>query len=251
MELTRAQKGKLFEDGYLQLAGLVPQKQINVALRAINHSLGNGMKPQDVPKFRASSFCPDLLGKAPITDLLFKSGLWSIAESLAGKNRLRLSGGGQIALRFPTMEHPAGFAPHIDGLYREGNRVSKGKIASFTMLAGVFLSDVPNEYWGNFTVWPGTHRALEEYFQENGWETIRSGLPKIKMPEPIQLTAKAGDAMLCHYQTIHTVVSNVSPYIRYAVFFRLGHMNHSSHQEKTFTDIWMEWPGMADVARTS
>jgi hypothetical protein len=244
MELTAAQKRQLFENGYLELAGLVSEKLRNIALRAINFSLGNGMRPNDVPKFRASSYCPELLGKPPVTDLLYKTGLWSIAESLIGKNRLRLLGGGQVALRFPVMEHPAKLAPHIDGIYREGNRVTKGKIESFTMLAGIFLNDVPNHYWGNFTVWPGSHRLLEKYFQENGWESVRNGLPKIRMPEPVQLTARAGDAILCHYQTVHTVVSNVSPNIRYAVFFRLAHMNHSANREKTFTDIWMEWPGI-------
>jgi hypothetical protein len=247
MELTAAQKKELFENGYLQLAGLISQKQINVALRAINHSLGQGIKPQDIPKLRASSYCPELLGKPPITDLLFKSGLFSIAESLIGKNRLRLSGGGQIALRFPNMEKPAGYAPHIDGLYREGNRVSKGKIESFTMLGGVFLSDVPNQFWGNFAVWPGSHRLLQKHFQEYGSQSLREGLPKMKMPDPIQLTARAGDAILCHYQTVHTVVSNVSPHIRYAVFFRLAHVNHSAHREKPFTDIWMEWPGIKNL----
>src|SRR5207247_5998002 len=100
MELTQSQKQQIYSDGYVKLSSLIPEKLIFVALRAINYSLGKGMKLQDVPKFRASSYCPELLGKAPITDLLYKTGLWSIAESLIGKNRLRLLGGGQIALRF-------------------------------------------------------------------------------------------------------------------------------------------------------
>ncbi len=170
-----------------------------------------------------------------------------MSESLLGKGKVRLLGGGQVALRFPIMERPGALAPHIDGLYREGNKVRKGSIASFSLLAGVFLSRIPNEYWANFTVWPGSHQQLAQYFQKHGWESLREGLPKIKMNPPVQLTGEAGDAILCHYQTAHTVVSNVSPYIRYAVFFRLIHVDHASHRNEILTDLWKEWPGMGEL----
>jgi hypothetical protein len=52
--------------------------------------------------------------------------------------------------------------------------------------------------------------------------------------------------ILCHYQLAHTVAVNVSPYVRYAVFFRLRHVNHDKNNPKVFTDMWMEWPGMKE-----
>jgi hypothetical protein len=247
MELTRQQKGELFKNGFVKIPRVIPEKNLNVALRAINHSLGTGINPRDVPEFRANSFCPELRNRDPIIDLLIETPLWKLVESATERGKIKLSGGGQIALRFPVMEVPGELHPHLDGLYRPGNKVPKGKIQSFTMLAGVYLSDVPNRYWGNFTAWPGTHRSFEKYFQEHGPETLLQGLPKIKMPEPVQLLGRAGDVFLCHYQLAHTVVVNVSPYIRYAVFFRLSHIYHDAHADKVFTDIWLEWPGIKEA----
>lgn len=244
MEITGLQKQTLSKDGYVVLPGLVPEKLTNVALRAINHSIGKGLDPKDVPTFRASSYCPELRNSPPIIDLLHKTPLWKIAESLVGKGKLRLAGPPQISLRFPAMETPGELHPHLDGMYSPNNRVRKGTIQSFTMLAGVFLSNIPNNFWGNFCVWPGTHRLFAEYFQANGTESLLNGLPPIEMPEPEQILAQTGDGLICHYQLAHTVVLNVSPYVRYAIFFRLAHKDHESRQKDALTNPWLEWPGI-------
>lgn len=244
MEITGLQKQTLSQDGYVVLPGLVPEKLTNVALRAINHSIGKGMDPKDIPTFRANSYCPELRNSPPIIDLLHKTPLWKIAESLVGKGKLRLAGPPQIALRFPAMETPGELHPHLDGMYSPNNRVRKGTIQSFTMLAGVFLSNVPNNFWGNFCVWPGTHRLFAEYFQKNGTESLLNGLPPIEMPEPEQILAQTGDGLICHYQLAHTVVLNVSPYVRYAIFFRLAHKDHEARQKEALTNPWLEWPGI-------
>src|SRR5262245_9973040 len=162
MHLTKKQKEEIFENGYTVLPGAARQKLINVALRAINHSISKGIDPKNVEKFRATSYCPELIGHPVITDLLYDTGLLEAAESATERGKLGLAGGGQIALRFPAMEYPGDPHPHIDGMYRPKNRVQKGTIFSFTALAGVFLSDTPNEYWGNFTVWPKTHRLFAD-----------------------------------------------------------------------------------------
>jgi len=244
MEITGLQKQTLSKDGYAVLPGLVPEKLTNVALRAINHSIGKGIDPKDVPTFRANSYCPELRNSPPIIDLLHKTPLWKIAESLVGKGKLRLAGPPQIALRFPAMETPGELHPHLDGMYSPNNRVRKGTIQSFTMLAGVFLSNIPNNFWGNFCVWPGTHRLFAEYFQANGTESLLNGLPPIEMPEPEQILAQTGDGLICHYQLAHTVVQNVSPYVRYAIFFRLAHKDHESRKKEALTNPWLEWTGI-------
>lgn len=244
MELTQEQKQKIRNDGYLVLPAYVPEKLTNVALRAINHSVGKGMEPKDIPSFRATSYCPELRNTPPIIDLLHKTSLWKTAESLIGSGKLRLVGPPQIALRFPAMETPGELHPHLDGMYSPNNRVQKGTIQSFTMLAGVFLSNTPNQFWGNFCVWPGTHHLFEKYFQEHGPESLLKGLPPISLPEPEQILAQTGDALICHYQLAHTVVLNVSPHIRYAVFFRLAHADHASRKNEALTNLWREWPGL-------
>ena len=124
--------------------------------------------------------------------------------------------------------------------------VPKGEIRNFTMLVGIYLSDVPNPYAGNFTVWPATHRAFERYFREHGAEALLAGMPPIDLPRPRQITGAAGDIILAHYQIAHTAAPNVSPHTRYAVFFRLRHVDHPSFRPEAMTDIW---PGVGRAAR--
>lgn len=252
MALTEEQKRQFYEDGYVRLEGAVPRATVDAALRAINASLGSeGMDPEQLPTYRSRSYAPELRGAAEITDLLTRGAAWPAADDAIGAGSVGPATSGQIALRFPTMDPPAEPRPHLDGMYSPLNGVPKGKILNFTALVGVFLSDVPAEYAGNLTVWPGTHRLYEEYFRERGPQALLEGMPDVPLPDPVQVTARAGDAVLAHYQLAHGIAGNASPHIRYAVFFRLFHVDHESVHWKCMTDIWREWAGMRGVAEAA
>ena len=251
MDLTREQKQALYEQGFVKLPGIVPQELVNTARRAINASLGSqGIDPARLTTFRAQSYCPELQRDPAITNLLTTSPAWSLAESAIGRGKIKPVKGGQIALRFPTMESPADPRPHLDGMYTPTNGVPEGTIANFTALVGVFLSDVIQEFAGNFTVWPATHRLYETYFREHGPQSLLDGMPPVELPAPQQVTARAGDAVLCHYQLAHGIAGNGSPNIRYAIFFRLHHVDHDELHWECMTDIWREWEGMQEIARS-
>ncbi len=253
MQLTQTQKRALYEDGLVQLPGIVPEETVNAALRAVNASIGaSGIHPRDLVTFRSQSYCPELQRSTAITDLLHASPLWQLAESAIGQGKISAVDAGQIALRFPSFE-PTPREPHahIDGMYTPHNGVKEGTIANFTALVGVFLSDVPSPYAGNFTVWPGTHRRYEAYFREKGPDSLLQGMPEVDLPAPRQVTAKAGDAVLAHYQLGHGIAGNASPHTRYAVFFRLSHVDHASVKWECMTDIWREWDGIRDLASAS
>ena len=252
MELSLAQRRALYEDGYVVLPGVVPPAGVRHALRAINASLGSrGMNPDLLTQFRAQTYCPEITGTEPISDLMNRSPLWDLCESAVGRGQLRPVRGGQIALRFPVEGEPGRPGPHIDGMYSPTNGVRKGTIANFTALAGVFLSDVPEPFSGNFSVWPGTHRLFEQHFREVGPQALLEGMPKVEMPQHRQITARAGDAILCHYQLAHGVAGNGSPHVRYAIFFRLSHVDHDSVHWECMTDIWREWAGMREVVEAA
>lgn len=146
------------------------------------------------------------------------------------------------------MTDPAPAArPHLDGMYSPTNGVKEGTIQNFTMLVGILLSDVTTDLAGNFTVWPGTHHQYESYFREHGPDSLLNGLPPIDMPEPIAVKGRAGDVILAHYQLAHGIGPNLSPNIRYAIFFRLSHVRHADDWRAPMKDIWMHWPGMRDM----
>ncbi len=252
MELTHEQKQAFYDNGFVKLPGIVPRELVDTALRAINSSLGSeGMHPDNLVKFRAQSYCPELQGSPAITDLLNASPVLSVAESAIGPGKIRPVKGGQIALRFPSMDPPREPGPHLDGMYTPTNGVPEGTIANFTALVGVMLSDLPQGYAGNLAVWPGTHRLFEAYFREHGPQSLLEGMPRVPMPEPQQITGQAGDAVLCHYQLAHGIAGNGSPHIRYAIYFRLYHVDHDAMKWECMTDIWREWEGMQDLVQAN
>jgi len=245
MELTQTQRRTFFENGYVQVPNIVPQTALNAALRAINHSLGEGIDPAKIDLFRSQSYCPELQREYVITDLYNATPVAQLAESLVGIGKVKPVNAGQIALRFPSMQSQASEPhPHLDGMYTPANGVPKGKIASFTLLLGVMLSDIHAPFSGNLAVWPGTHRIYERYFREHGPESLLTGMPPVTLPDPEHVLGRAGDVVLCHYQLAHGVAQNVSPHIRYAIYFRLHHIDHETRWKEAMTNIWLEWDGM-------
>jgi hypothetical protein len=248
VELTPSQQQDLWERGYTLLPGAVPRDRVHAALRAINASLGErGMHPDELVRFRSQSYCPELQGSQAIVDLYQASAARAVAEAAIGPGMVRPVRGGQIALRFPAAgDPPREPVPHIDGMHSPTNGVPPGTIANFTALVGVFLSEVPGPYCGNFTVWPGSHRLYEQYFRARGPQSLLEGMPPVDLPPPVQITAHPGDAVLCHYQLGHGIAGNASPFIRYGIFFRLSHVRHDEVHWECMTDIWLEWAGMRD-----
>jgi ectoine hydroxylase-related dioxygenase (phytanoyl-CoA dioxygenase family) len=242
--LTGSEKDSLRERGYVVLSGLVPRERVDAALRAINASLGRGLRPEDVPRVRATSFCPELQKADVILDLFRKTPAASAAASLLGSEGLERVTTGQIALSFPSEKDTRSPHPHIDGLYTPDNGVPKGSVLSFTMLAGIVLSDVTTSDAGNLVAWPGSHRLLEAYFRERGPKSLLAGMPAIDLGKPEPVLARAGDVVLCHYQLAHAAGPNTSPHVRYAVYFRLKRSGHDRQKWECLTDVWREWPAI-------
>ena len=252
MQLTHTQKQEFYQNGYVKIPGVVPPVMVDAAVRAINASVGQGIDPAQVPIYQARSFCPELQTESVITELFNKTPALALAESLIGVGKIKPVGAGQIALRFPTLQDPpAPPRPHLDGMHTPTNGVPAGTIRNFTMLLGVALSDVTMPYAGNLTVWPGTHHLYEKYFREKGPAALLHGMPPIEIPEPVQLLAKAGDIIMAHYELAHGVAQNVSPHPRFAIYFRLHHVDHERYGHETMADIWREWEGMTSIVQTT
>jgi hypothetical protein len=251
MELTTAQRRQMYEDGYLVIPGAVPPLMVEEARRLINHSLGNvGMPPDDLRKMAATTYCPELTKTPTFTDIFNKTPLFSLCESVVGAGNLLTAGSVQIALRFPNAtgerSEPKG---HLDGRGTGTNGIPVGEFhRHFTMLVVVLLSDLPEPYSGNFTVWPGTHRQFEQIFREKGPAALADAVDTLDTGvAPVQITGKAGDAVLCHHQLKHTACGNASPNVRYAAIFRASHKDVHKNGTEAMTDIWREWPGIPNA----
>jgi hypothetical protein len=243
--LDAEQRRALREDGYVIVPGLVARDRVEAGLRAINHSLGTEGLPRELlPAFRARTFTPELTVAPPILGLYTDSGLAALAESAIGRGKVRPPAEAQIALRFPSAAPGNPAVPHIDGISSPGNGVPPGTLLHFTALGGVFLTDVTEPDRGNLTVWPGSHLLLAEHLRREGPQAVVDRYPDLPLPAPRPILARAGDALLAHYQLAHGIAPNLGPHIRYAIFFRLHHVDHATLGTRPLLDPWLEWEGL-------
>lgn len=249
MPLSSAQKQELIQQGYAHLEGAIAPAMVERAVHTINHRLGQGVPSEELPKWSAQSFFPDLQDQPVVTDLFNESGVRDDMEELLGEGNVKPASRAQLALRFPRAPGTPAQSPgaHIDGIPTATNGVTANTLGSFTALVGVFLTDVPREYAGNFTVWPGSHHQIEAYFREHGLDDMLANprTPKVEGIEPVQIQARAGDVVIAHYQLLHGVAMNLAPWPRYACFFRVTHPTHHDNRLDALTDLWKEWPGLA------
>lgn len=149
----------------------------------------------------------------------------------------------QVATTVPPWSHIPG-GPHIDG-----HGPGQDPPASFTMLAGVLLTDQPDSASGNLWVWPGSHLDHQRLFHERGTKVLHqtgghSTLldPPIVLRPPIPITGRRGDLVVAHFLLGHNKGGNTAAYERRTIYYRLAVPGHAARWEQTFLDAWNEFP---------
>jgi hypothetical protein len=221
--LTSEQKHEFYENGFLKLDNVIPKPMIDAAKKAINHLLGQITEGNvNVAKEGRGKVWKQLANGSVITDLVNKSPVLQLCESLMGKGNVQAVEDSQIALRYPTMEEN----PVIDERDPLKGHLDLGSVGVkggyrrfFTMHAVIYLEDVLEPFSGNYTIWPQSHRFYQKYFQKHGHEILLNGQPKQPQPtEPVMITGKTGDVVLAHHQMVHGPAPNTSPHVRYRYF---------------------------------
>lgn len=258
--LTQQQRDAFYHDGITVLPGILSDDLVKAAKRKINIAMGDTKDPAQLLALQSAGR-PDALTNCDEVQALFHaSPLEETISSLMDDNGVQAPGHSQIALRFPTVGEKIDLAPtmHLDGIPPYPERLD-----SFAGLAIALLSDLPEPWMGNFTVAPGSHRQLEKVFQQRGLEIITQAKAEKRaqvyqlleygddigpMAQPRQITGKAGDVILAHYQLGHAPALNLSCEIRYAVIYRLYPKlyawDHTERNIARMTNIWLDWPNL-------
>jgi Phytanoyl-CoA dioxygenase (PhyH) len=247
-------------DGYTVFPSLVDRETVATACERIEEDLATRYDPSRKAEYDSRSFCPDLRGTSSILALLENDSVRDRVGELVNPRKLAFDTLGQIAIRRAHNAEKSGppYA-HVDGFPAPHNGVEEGTVLPFSILVGVFLSEVKTEFAGNFTVWPGSHFLVEKYFNERGHRALHESmpdLPKLGIGEPLQLMGSPGDVVLCHYALAHSAAVNTSDKDRVACFFRLGHteLNHredpsyAKHAWKHLTQMWSGWKVKAPIS---
>ncbi len=238
--LTAEQRRAFVADGYVIVPGVVPEHLLAAADREVDELMTSDPPPPDTVGQHFWFLAP---GRLPAADAaLRESGALAIADELVAPRHLDHGLDHiQIALNIPPYPHRPG-APHIDG-HRPGE-----PIASFTMLAAVFLCDESQPDSGNLWVWPGSHRRHQQLFLERGVDVLTevSGHAVLLRP-PVDfgpgqpLLARRGDLLLAHFLLGHNIGGNTSDHVRRILYYRLTADGHRDRWAATFTDPLTEY----------
>jgi hypothetical protein len=183
-----------------------------------------------------------LRAEHPLLELLVGSEAFGFAQSLVSPGRLIPPEHVQVALTIPPYPHRPG-GPHVDGLTPPE---SDGTPGTFTMLAGILLTDQSADNMGNLWVWPGTHLTAAGYLRRVGPDALARSAPypPVELPEPEQVHGKPGDLLLAHYLLAHNIGGNTAPHVRECVYYRLRAQGHRQRWREVVQDALSEFPAV-------
>jgi Phytanoyl-CoA dioxygenase (PhyH) len=234
--LSDAQIREFAERGYIVVPQVVPGDLLDEAAQRIDEVAAADPPAEDErgPHFYFLETKDEPALIAPLTG----SPAFGLAEDLAGRGTLDVPWQVQVALNLPPYSHRPG-GPHIDAAHAEpADEPIRG---TFTLLAGILMTDQLTENAGNLWVWPGTHLTHAAYFREHG-PRMFCAYPPIDLPEPEQITGRAGDLLLAHYLLGHNIGGNYeSDQTRRALYFRLSTTDHASHRSEFLQDAWLDY----------
>ena len=234
--LSDTQINEFAERGYIVVPRAVPADILDKAAQRIDEVAA--ADPPAEGKRGAHFYFLETKDEPALIAPLTSTPAFGNAEDLAGRGTLEVPWQVQIALNIPPYSHRPGL-PHIDASNAEP---TEGPVrGTFTMLAGILMTDQLTENSGNLWVWPGTHLTHAAYFRQHGPQMF-CAYPPIDLPTPEQVTGRAGDLLLAHYLLGHNIGGNFdSEQTRRVLYFRISNIDHAAHRDQFLQDAWLEY----------
>ena len=252
MHLSADDLRRFERDGYIVVPDVVPEALLAAADAEID-GLIESMNPHEGDRGPGPNLWFPPVARLPrCDDVLRLSPALGIADELVAPHHLEHRFDHiQVATTVPPHRHIPG-GPHIDG-----HAPGQDPPESFTMLAGVFLTDQTAHQTGNLWVWPGSHLAHSRLFHERGSKVLlltggHSTLlnPPLTLGPPTEVTGRRGDLLLAHFLLGHNKGGNLASHVRRTIYYRLAVSGHPARWEQTFLEPWTEYgPVVSATAR--
>jgi hypothetical protein len=235
--ITTEMRQAFRQQGFVVVPGVLDDRQIADA-RALVASMITEPPPPG-PHFLWPRFGP---GGHPLLDLYHSSGVAGLAAEMLRPAVIEPDFA-QVATTIAPYPHRPG-GPHVDGL----TNVEPGdRPHTFSLLAGIWLTDQSQENRGNLWIWPGTHLRFGRYLAERGADALTrtdemnpGPYPKIDLGTPIQATGPAGSVLFAHYLLAHNIGGNDEGERRETIYYRLQAQGHPERWRGFVTDPLME-----------
>jgi hypothetical protein len=242
-------------EGYLVVPGVVPAPLLDAADEEIDALLASDAPAEGTGGVGTNLWFPPVARLPRCDAVLRSSGALALASSLVEPLALDHAFDHiQVATTVPPHPHVPG-GPHIDG-----HAPGMDAPYSFTMLAGVLLTDQTGDQAGNLWVWPGSHLDHARLFRERGTtvlhatgghSTLLSPPLALTAPRPVPVLGSRGDLVLAHYLLGHNKGGNTEPWERRTIYYRLAADGHADRWAATFVDPWTEYAPVSAGSSTA
>jgi hypothetical protein len=245
-QLSDEDLARFGRDGYLVVPDVVGEDLLAAADEEIDELVASTPPQEGDGGPGPNLWFPPVARLPRCDDVLRRSGALDLAAGLVAPNPLDHAFDHiQVATTVPPYDHVPG-GPHIDG-----HGAGLDRPFSFTLLAGVLLTDQRRPGTGNLWVWPRSHLAHQRLFHERGTRVLEVNgghatllHPPLDVGEPVPVTGARGDLLLAHYLLGHNKGGNTGPTTRRTIYYRLAVPGHAARWEATFLDAWHEYPAV-------
>lgn len=175
---------------------------------------------------------------------LTESPIQEMAEEMVGKGTLTISNYTFAKPVYPTGKSPEEWTAPDHG-HLDGHGLVDGSVQPFTIAVTVNMAEVKPK-GGGFTVWPGTHRRVHEYFRGH---SLLNGLKSLQdeegnwdaLPEPVENAGPPGTVTFWHNKMMHSAGNNCQRDIRLACVSRFSRKDLVDKQFEVPENMWEDW----------
>jgi hypothetical protein len=281
--LSESQKREFKRNGFVTIRGAVDPDLCQRARETVWEGLPvDRDDPESWKGMNQGSDIPDIASTDPFEE--FARVVFPYAEALVGEGILAPPGEPPVEVSHHAGatvggDHDGMISPHIsypredeDSSWTERETQNQGAhvdgyapddrfgedINYMPMTVGTAVYfDTVQPGGGGFTVWPGSHLVLSEYFEDHTYEEYVSEqdvLSELDLGAPFEISGQAGDLVLWHHNLVHAAGPNVSDRIRMASIGRFLIDDPIEEMGEEFMaegdglgDPWAQYPALRDV----
>ncbi len=245
MALTVDDKHDFLRDGLIIKRDAVDPALVTRARALIDEWCREAMDEALIDQYTQRTFAPELGSHPDLLALFTRSGADRLAAELCGDIQPVTTV--QVQIRLPERLLPTAQPAkpmHVDGVACP--HLDPEELRTFSLLAGVVLSDVTDPDGGALRVQPGAHLEMSRWFRDQWTSGVTDQVPpEIDAQDGTPLLGNPGDLLLMHHLVPHAVGRNTGTEPRIMAYFRISHIHHAERRIQALQNPWLDYPPLS------
>ncbi|WP_424892252.1 phytanoyl-CoA dioxygenase family protein [Streptomyces sp. XH2] len=245
--LSGCDRQDFVRDGVLIRRHFAPSSLVQPAADLVDTWYRDRYRATDLSDYTNRTFAPELTEHPALLALYHDSGLARIVDQLLSPAPTIPVATAQVQIRLPDAAPQPAKAMHVDGVACPHH--DPAELRTFTLIAGVMLSGIPDADAGALHYLPGGHHRMAAWFSHEWSLGDHAQTPHdVAEQTGTPFLAEPGDAIVMHHLVPHRVGTNTSSTPRTMVYFRVHHHDHHRLALAALRDPWAEYPSLRPLA---